>query len=88
MHLISLGTSLLFCRAGEIQEMRMHMNHLKSLESSSSLERLAQSFIVPISSATQHDLCWTRCHSEGLCDLTQMLWKRLEHGIKSRGVKA
>lgn len=64
------------------------MNHLESLESSSSLERLAQSFIVSVSSATQHDLCWTRCSLEGLCDLTQMVWKRLEQGIKSRGVKA
>lgn len=68
--------------------MGMHMNHLKSLESSNSLEKPPQSFIVSVSSATQHDLRWTRCHLEGLCDLTQMLWKRLEQGIKSRGVKA
>lgn len=56
MHLMQLGTSQLLCRAGEVQEMGMHMNDLKSLESSSSLERVAQSFKVSISSATQHDL--------------------------------
>lgn len=88
MHLIELGTSQHFCRAGEVQEMGMHMNHLQSLESSRSLEKLVQSFLVSVSSATQHDLCWTRCYLEGLCDLTQMLWKCLEQGIKSRGGKA
>lgn len=64
------------------------MSHLGSLENGGNLEKLLQSFTVSVSSATQHDLRWTRCCLESLCDLTQMLWKCLEQGIKSRGVKA
>lgn len=91
MHLMQLDNSTLLltltCSISEVQEVGMHTNRLESLETSGSLEKPLQNFTVSVSSATQHDLRWTRCCLEGLCDLTQMLWKRLEQGIKSRGVK-
>lgn len=65
----------------------MHTNHLKSLESSGSLEKLSELYSLPhlphSTICVGPDVAW-----KGLCDLTQMLRKHLEQGIKSRGVKA